>query len=64
MLWETNAGRFGFCDVLDKTYPPTSAIRYIEGVRRGSNTQVCSTAVTVKIRCVNFSTCSSRKVQS
>ena len=37
--------------------------RYIMGVRRGSNTQVYSTAVKFKIRHISFSTCSPRKIQ-
>ena len=35
--------------------------RYIEGVRRGSNTQVYSTAIKFKIGYVSFSTCSHEK---
>ena len=38
--------------------------RYIEGVRRGSNTQVYSTAVKLKWRHVSCSACSPRNVQT
>ena len=42
---------------------PDTATCYIEGVRRGSNTQVYSTAVKFKIGHVSFSACFPRKIQ-